>query len=472
MDDAISDFFVTLPSNASMEYFPRNTQSSYRTKLISPLLLNNGEWEVGLVQFFAPRNWFNVDDHNNDYTIYNDVEKVIVRESVDYEIMMIYDPAKSIADNFYELNQNIKNYIPNHQIQFAPDEDGSNIEINLPEGIEIHLSQETSSKLLYMLHLPNEDYVVNRPTIMKLRPSTETFEQMFKVVNKNPINVTHHLIPLTKIKEKFKGLNTKNVIFSNISENIKDLELENYVLFKYEPIKNILEIKVSEYAELYITDEKAPSFLRMLKQHKDIVVRGSQKFTVNPLLSITQGELVELVIKEYSSELGYEREVKDLRLNVGMYNSAEVLFNQFQHVILRQLPDLKVLLIVPYNFEIKFGRGLADMLGFVEDFFTSGTYISKYPLELNAGISEIFVYTDIIESHRVGDTFAPLLRIIPCMDEKNQQIVKYYETPLYFPLRKSFIDTIEIELKSVTGKNITFTGGKSCIILSFRRKKL
>lgn len=472
MDETISDFFITLPSNASMDYFPRNTQSSYRTKLISPLLLNSGDWEVGLVQFFAPRNWFNVDDHNNDYTIYSDVEKNIVKESVDSEIMMTYDPAKSIVDNFYDLNQNLRNIVPGYEIQFAPDEEGTNIEINVPEGIEIHLSKETSSKLLYMLHLPNEDYIVKRTTKMRLRSSTELLEQIFKVVNKNPINTSKHIIPLTQIKEKFRGINNKNVIFSNIAENIKGLELENYVLFKYEPIKNTLEIKVSDYAELYITDTKAPSFLRMLKQHKDIVVKGTQKFTVNPLQSIREGEIVELFIKEYSMELSYERETKDLRLNVGMYNSAEVFFKQFEHVTLRQLPDLKVLLIVPQNYEIKLGRGLADMLGFVEDFFTSGNYISKYPLELDAGITEIFVYTDLIESHRVGDSFAPLLRIIPCMDEKNHQIVKHYETPLYFPLRKNFIDTIEIELKTITGKNITFTGGKTFVILSFRRKKL
>lgn len=93
-------------------------------------------------------------------------------------------------------------------------------------------------------------------------------------------------------------------------------------------------------------------------------------------------------------------------------------------------------------------------------------------MELDAGITEIFVYTDLIESHCVGDSYAPFLRIIPCMDEKNQQIVKHYETPLYFPLRKKFIDTIEIEFKTTAGKNITFTGAKTFVILSFRRKKL
>lgn len=56
--------------------------------------------------------------------------------------------------------------------------------------------------------------------------------------------------------------------------------------------------------------------------------------------------------------------------------------------------------------------------------------------------------------------------------KKNDQIVKHYETPLYFPLRKHFVDTIEIELKTITGRSIIFTGGKTFVLLSFRRKNL
>ena len=81
-------------------------------------------------------------------------------------------------------------------------------------------------------------------------------------------------------------------------------------------------------------------------------------------------------------------------------------------------------------------------------------------------------FTDIIASHNVGDTVFPLLRVIPCANEKEEQIVKHYDTPLYFPLSKKYIETIEIELKSSSGHNITFTGGKTLVVLSFRRKKL
>ncbi|KAG8174224.1 hypothetical protein JTE90_016548 [Oedothorax gibbosus] len=68
MDNSISNFYVTLTSTASMDYFPNNTQSSYRTKLNTPLRLN-GDWEVALSEICMPRTWFNIAEHNNTYTL-------------------------------------------------------------------------------------------------------------------------------------------------------------------------------------------------------------------------------------------------------------------------------------------------------------------------------------------------------------------------------------------------------------------
>ncbi|GBO16306.1 hypothetical protein AVEN_219606-1 [Araneus ventricosus] len=116
--------------------------------------------------------------------------------------------------------------------------------------------------------------------------------------------------------------------------------------------------------------------------------------------------------------------------------------------------------------------GLAELLGFTEKKMLAGSYVGKYPIQLNAGISDIFVYSDVVESHHVGDSFSPLLRIIPCMKEKDEQIVKYYEKPLYFPVKKTFIETIEIDLPTSSGDNIIFTGGRTCAVLSFRRKPI
>ena len=48
-----SQFYLTLPSNSSMEYFPANTLTNFKTKLAQPLELI-GEWEVALSEFQYP----------------------------------------------------------------------------------------------------------------------------------------------------------------------------------------------------------------------------------------------------------------------------------------------------------------------------------------------------------------------------------------------------------------------------------
>ncbi|GFX86521.1 uncharacterized protein TNCV_3727901 [Trichonephila clavipes] len=111
-----------------------------------------------------------------------------------------------------------------------------------------------------------------------------------------------------------------------------------------------------------------------------------------------------------------------------------------------------------------------DLLGLKQSTLYGGTHISDYQLELDGGITEIYVYTDIIESHFVGDTIAPLLRIIPVMSTKEDQIVINYQRPLYFPLRQNYIDCIKVELKSSSGDGIIFMSGKSLLVLSFRRR--
>ncbi len=57
-------FFLTLPSNASMQIFPDNTLTHYQTQLAIPIELT-GHWECGLSEVFFPRTWYNVTQSNN-----------------------------------------------------------------------------------------------------------------------------------------------------------------------------------------------------------------------------------------------------------------------------------------------------------------------------------------------------------------------------------------------------------------------
>ncbi|GFR10792.1 uncharacterized protein TNCT_680251, partial [Trichonephila clavata] len=164
------------------------------------------------------------------------------------------------------------------------------------------------------------------------------------------------------------------------------------------------------------------------------------------------------------------KKTENLQLEVGFYKNAEQLFSSFKHLAFNLLANKKVKIHIPDTSAVTFQDGLKDLLGLKQSTLHGGTHISDYQLELDGGITEIYVYTDIIESHFVGDTIAPLLRIIPVMSTKEDQIVINYQRPLYFPLRQNYIDCIEVELKSSSGDGIIFTSGKSLLVLSFRRR--
>ena len=61
-----TQFYVTLPSNASLSLYPDNTLSSYTTRLVDQINLT-GNWEVAITEIHYPFSWYNVTDDNNSF---------------------------------------------------------------------------------------------------------------------------------------------------------------------------------------------------------------------------------------------------------------------------------------------------------------------------------------------------------------------------------------------------------------------
>ena len=55
----MSAFYVTLPSNSSLQYYPKNTTTNFVTRLPNNVDLE-GQWEVGLVEIQYPHCWYNI----------------------------------------------------------------------------------------------------------------------------------------------------------------------------------------------------------------------------------------------------------------------------------------------------------------------------------------------------------------------------------------------------------------------------
>lgn len=98
---------------------------------------------------------------------------------------------------------------------------------------------------------------------------------------------------------------------------------------------------------------------------------------------------------------------------------------------------------------------------------------SNSPASLsNALPSMLFVYTDLCESHVTGDVQTPLLRVVPVDVDKYQygsMRLRTFSNPKYIKLLKTNFETIEINIRSETGKLIPFDHGTLSVTLHFKR---
>jgi hypothetical protein len=65
--------------------------------------------------------------------------------------------------------------------------------------------------------------------------------------------------------------------------------------------------------------------------------------------------------------------------------------------------------------------------------------------DIEGGLHELYVYCDLLECVPVGDTVAPLLRIVEADGPRGEMINIQYDHPRYVPLQKKAFDSIEID---------------------------
>src|SRR5664279_2701702 len=61
-------FFITVPSDSSMKWYPQNSVGRYTAQLPQPISLD-GQYEVGLAEIIYPQTWYNIRNLDREYWI-------------------------------------------------------------------------------------------------------------------------------------------------------------------------------------------------------------------------------------------------------------------------------------------------------------------------------------------------------------------------------------------------------------------
>jgi hypothetical protein len=120
---------------------------------------------------------------------------------------------------------------------------------------------------------------------------------------------------------------------------------------------------------------------------------------------------------------------------------------------------------------IRFSKKLAHLLGFDVQMVESTSIIGDRPVDIEGGLHALYVYCDVLECVAVGDTMAPLLRIVTVKGSRGEMSYVQYDQPRYVPLQKKSFDSIEIDIRDDIGKPIPFDAGKLIVTLHFRRSR-
>jgi len=122
------------------------------------------------------------------------------------------------------------------------------------------------------------------------------------------------------------------------------------------------------------------------------------------------------------------------------------------------------------NFTVEFGIILARLLGFRHGvIYSEASVLAESKMRFRSLVRSIYVYCDLVEHVAVGDTKAPLLRIVNRTSKSNENVHETFNPVLYVPLQKKCFDGVEINLMTDSGVPVPFRFGKSSVVLEFRR---
>ena len=174
---------------------------------------------------------------------------------------------------------------------------------------------------------------------------------------------------------------------------------------------------------------------------------------------------------------GHYRRMRELMEDLHRSQRAQVPLQSHEPLLVQfsfEANNKKVRMVreetVHSHVHVEFNTNLARLLGYDSNVRYSLRHpkVSKFPPNMTGNIHSVYVYCDLSEHVLVGDTKAPLLRIVDRTSHARNVVHRTFNPPLYVPLQKKCFDTVEINLMTDTGIPVPFLSGKSFVVLEFR----
>ena len=428
----MSGFYITLPSNSSIDYFPDNTQSSFRTNLSQNITFNSPH-EVALVEMnYAPYFLTELGD--------------VIIKGYFKETYEIFNPNIAIPINIYQttellefltfLNNSIKKAII--------------FEDNLYRFRSVFVKTST---ILLDLH-----YNKNKEKLSNNNFSLEVFKKFDDESN---------YIVLDKEESVFRSdfLAVKNSLGYN--KKMMKWEFTN---------KQLIELNQKFKLNIYLTKIDLINVINSVNVEKHL----------DDFIYLEHLDYVEQTDLSLDSKFDIlkDLEIDELSTNTKLFDNVQIEIKKtsiFKNMII--FPEFKVeRKIDSHKSIVKFE------LSKVEDVILLTNKLANIFLENDRGFIKnnslivlenlihannyAMIYTDIIKNQVFGDVNSNVLKIIPIKSSSESEVVTFFDNLHYVPLSKNSFNTINIEIRDLYGNKIKFEDKFTFVIIKLHFRKI
>ena len=91
-------------------------------------------------------------------------------------------------------------------------------------------------------------------------------------------------------------------------------------------------------------------------------------------------------------------------------------------------------------------------------------------VDMNQCMEALYVYSSVVQPCIVGNSFVPLLKIVPITGKHGEVVSKQFDKIYFVPLLTRQFGTVEIDIRDYTGHSVPFERGKVTVTLHFRTR--
>lgn len=128
-------------------------------------------------------------------------------------------------------------------------------------------------------------------------------------------------------------------------------------------------------------------------------------------------------------------------------------------------------IVVNFNYNVSrldLSSDIAYMCGFANETLDDSV-VGVHAPDCTNGKSLLYVYSDVCDWSVCGSQKTNLLRVIPCMNARNDTVSQSFQQIRYVGVRSEYVDSIRIQILDSFGKDVTIQG-YICVILHLRKE--